>query len=618
MDMKHFLKKLFLRYSVGIFLGLFYIVLLNICKYDGKARLSNSFMNRCPRSLLGVEQMKEYLDDNMNNDMIYESSVYLMDDPLKHIMYDNYARLSEYVDAQDTYTDDELNELFYEENEDTSKDEHDEIYDLVELVDNLNAENNMKSKMDETEIYDMKKLKESFIDFYNDRKNAASKLVYVGKSLRPLLFENYKDVSTNVDKSLIDEESKGKLNDNIYTEVDEREKNRFDDVIVLKEEEKPLLRGISNKEVKNDLYEENKKYKKESEDIVSLDEYDINELLDDILHLKLHEENDSNRQQILREYMNDTVFDAVQSEVKTIFHDDSFRKDDDDDKFNISYLKENIPEYENIKKLLDDIFSYRKIKDINKLIRFFKKYSRSDYKIIVECANYLLYRLNMEEVDKKSFDSFTEEFLQSHENNIFKKNAKLFKYIQNEEIKKEYELDLNNEKMDIKRNVYSNEKDLSINEDISSLESYNMSVRKFSDLWLNVMKNEREKFNHMITALYRFYRTLIRKYKVPGNLGSNEWNEVYSNIQLHMKNIETYFNTLFNKWINNNKLNIGEFKILVMLNRFSWRKFKKDLYDSNKKYITKPFQAVIDEANTKKKELTEKYKKQFQEKNKKM
>ncbi|KOB87659.1 hypothetical protein PFDG_04010 [Plasmodium falciparum Dd2] len=564
-------------------------------------------MSRCPRSLLGLEDSKEYFADDMNDDMVYESSVYLPDDTLTHIMYDNYARLSNYGNSEDTHLDDELNEMSHHENVETSKGEYDELYDLDELADNLNEENNMKSKMDETEIYDVGKLKETFIDYYNDRKKADSKLIYVGKSLRHLLFENYMDVPKNVDKLLIEEES----NDNISTKIDEEEKNRFNDVIILKEEEKPLLRGISNNEVQNDIYEKNKKYKKESEDIELFRQDDFSELLDDILLLQLDEENDSNWKKILKDYMNDTV----QIDVETIFGDDSFRKDDED-KINISYVKEYKPKDDNVKKILDDILSYKNIKDINKLINYFRKYSGVSNKLIVECVNYLLYHLNTEEANNKSLDVLIEELMQCDENNIFKKNKKLFKYIKNEGIKKEYELDFNIEKNDKETNVYSNEKDFSINEDISSLKSYNMCVKKCSDLWLNVMKNERGKFNHIITDLYRFYRTLIKKYKVSGNFAFNEWTEVNSNIRLYMKNAEIYLNTLFNQWINNNRLNIGEFKMLVMINRFLWRKIKKDLYDTNKKNISKPFQDKINEENTKKKKVTDKYKKIYQEKNK--
>ncbi|SPJ11201.1 Plasmodium exported protein (PHISTb), unknown function [Plasmodium sp. DRC-Itaito] len=609
MDTKHFLKRLFLRYSVGIFLGLFYIVVLNICKYDGKARLSKSFMSRCTRSLMGLEHTREYFTDDMNDDNAYESSVHLMDDPLKHILYDNYGHSSNYVDSEDTHLDDELNELSYDENVETSKGEYDELHNLDVLADNLNEENNMRSNMDETEIYDMGKLKEKFIDYYNDRKKADSKMIYVGKGLRHLLFENYNDVSNNVDKFLI----KKKSNDNISKKIDEEEKNRLNDVIILKEEEKPLLRDISNEVVQNDLYEKNKKYKKESKGIELFIDDDFNELLKDILLLQLHAENDSNWQQILKEHMNYTV----KGYFKTIFGDDSFRKDEDDDKIKISHLEKYKFEDEGVKEILDDILRYKKREDINKLMNYFGKYSRVPDKLIVKCAYYLLDHLNME-VHENNLDVLIEELIQCDEKNIFKKNEKLIKNIKNERNKKEYELNFNIQKNDKKANVFSNEKDFSINDDISSLKSYNICVKRCSDLWLRVMKNEIGKFNHIITDLHRFYRTLIKKYKVAGNFASNEWNEINSNIQLYMKNTKMYLNILFNQWINNNTLNIGEFKILVMFNRFLWRKFKKDLYYSNKKYIAKLFQDIVDEENTKKKQITRNYKKMYQEENKNM
>ncbi|SOV80409.1 Plasmodium exported protein (PHISTb), unknown function [Plasmodium reichenowi] len=592
MNVTHSLKRLFLRYIFAILLGLFYIVVLNICKYDGKARLSKSFMSRCTRSLMRLEHIKEYFADYINNDKVHEPIVHLMDDPLKLIMYDNYVSLTNYGYSEDTYLDDELNKLSYDENVETSKGEYDELPNLDVLTDNLNEKNNMKSKMDEAQIHDMGKLTEKSIDYYNDRKKADSKLIYVGKDLRHLLFENYKDVSNNVDKLLIKKES----NDNISKKINEEETNRFNDVIILKEEEKPLFRDTSNKAVQNDLYEKNKKYKKESEDIELFIEDDFNELLNNILHLQLHAENNYNWQHILREYTNDTV----QGEVKTIFGDDSFRKDEDDDKINISYIEKYILEDENVKKILDDILSYKKMEDINKLINYFRKYSGVPDKLIVKCAHYLLHHLNME-ADEKSLDVLIEELIQYDENNIFKKNEKFIKYITNERVKKEYELDFNIEKNDKKMNVFSNEKDFSINKDISSLKSYNICVKKCSDLWLRMMKNERGKFNHIITDLYRIYRTLIKKYKVASNFAFNEWSEINSNIELYMKNTNIYLNIIFNEWINNNRLNIGEFKILVMFSRFLWRKFKKDIYDSNKKYITNKFQDILDEENRKKK-----------------
>ncbi|SOV84253.1 Plasmodium exported protein (PHISTb), unknown function [Plasmodium sp.] len=194
--------------------------------------------------------------------------------------------------------------------------------------------------------------------------------------------------------------------------------------------------------------------------------------------------------------------------------------------------------------------------------------------------------------------------------NILKLHEILFRDLTNVSVWDEYELDLYN----ISENgLYTNIKDIELNENILSLNSKKNDVSMLRDIWNQINRNEEKKISVIIYHLHLLYTNLKNKYDVPVYHSTNELNNAYGNFLIHMNYIKSYFNGIFNEWIKNSDGDIKEYRILIIACRLIWRKLKKNTTKSLENIITKTFEKKIKEREMYNKHLARLYKAKYQE-----
>lgn len=194
--------------------------------------------------------------------------------------------------------------------------------------------------------------------------------------------------------------------------------------------------------------------------------------------------------------------------------------------------------------------------------------------------------------------------------NIFKLHEMLYRDLSNVSIWDEYELDLYNVK---ENGLYTDDKDLELNENILSLNSKKNDVNTLRDMWNQINRNEEKKISVTIYRLNSLYTNLKNKYDVPVFHSTNELNNAYGKFLIHMNYIKSYFNGIFNEWIKTSEGNIKEYRILIIACRLIWRKLKKNTLQSLEHIITKTFEKKIKEHESYKKYLARLYKAKYQQ-----
>ncbi|SOV84372.1 Plasmodium exported protein (PHISTb), unknown function [Plasmodium sp.] len=180
----------------------------------------------------------------------------------------------------------------------------------------------------------------------------------------------------------------------------------------------------------------------------------------------------------------------------------------------------------------------------------------------------------------------TREESENSNNDIFKNYKTLFNNLS------QYEKNKFSDKSD---SMVFNEKDNQIYKKIELLKSDNDNIREnMKSIWMEVMGNERRKYDNLRISLYNFYNDLKRIHKVPKTFAEEKWQECNEIILIGGQNMETYIDNIFYDWIDNkNNLNINEFKIIVNANRFAWKKLNENVKSSCEGILNKTFEAKL-------------------------
>ncbi|KYN96361.1 exported protein (PHISTb) [Plasmodium reichenowi] len=194
--------------------------------------------------------------------------------------------------------------------------------------------------------------------------------------------------------------------------------------------------------------------------------------------------------------------------------------------------------------------------------------------------------------------------------NIYKLHEMLYRDLTSVSIWDEYELDLYNVN---ENGLYTDDKDLELNENILSLNSKKNEVSTLRDMWNKINRNEEKKISLTICRLNSLYMKLKNKYGVPVFHSTNELNNAYGKFLVHMNYMKSYFNGIFNEWIKTSEGNIKEYRILIIACRLIWRKLKKNTLESLEHIINKTFEKKIKERELHNKKLVRLYKAKYQE-----
>nr|SPJ13217.1 Plasmodium exported protein (PHISTb), unknown function [Plasmodium sp. DRC-Itaito] len=157
-----------------------------------------------------------------------------------------------------------------------------------------------------------------------------------------------------------------------------------------------------------------------------------------------------------------------------------------------------------------------------------------------------------------------------------------------------------------------NEKDNQLYKKIELLKSDNDNVKEnMKNIWIEVIRNERRKYENLRVALYKFYNDLKSVHKVPKSFAEEKWQECNEIILIGGQNMETYMDNIFYDWIDNNNLNINEFKMIVDANRFAWKKLNESVKNSCEGILNKTFEAKLKGKELRSKFIVDMYKQVF-------
>ncbi|KYN98671.1 exported protein (PHISTb) [Plasmodium gaboni] len=265
--------------------------------------------------------------------------------------------------------------------------------------------------------------------------------------------------------------------------------------------------------------------------------------------------------------------------------------------------EEEEEEEEGVDSLNESLFVYPNNGDsvnIENMLKDIMEYDNSEKKMD---------DLSKDENNNELFDLLNSTF-QDNVYNIFKLHEILCCDLTNVSIWKEYELDL----YDVKENgLYTNDKDIELNENILSLNSKKNDVSTLRDIWNQINRNEEKKISVLIHHLNLLYTNLKNKYDVSVYHSSNELNNTYEKFMIHKSYIKSYVKGIFNEWIKNSNVDIEEYRILIIACRLIWRKLKKNTIALLEQIITKTFAKKIKEREMYNKYLVRLYKAKYQE-----
>ncbi|SOV15277.1 Plasmodium exported protein (PHISTb), unknown function [Plasmodium sp. gorilla clade G2] len=278
-------------------------------------------------------------------------------------------------------------------------------------------------------------------------------------------------------------------------------------------------------------------------------------------------------------------------------------KTEEINKKEINYEEIKEKEKEGVDFLNESLFVYPNDGDsinIENMLKHIMEYDNSEKKMDDP---------SKDENNNELFDLLNSTF-QDNVYNIFKLHEILCCDLTNVSIWKEYELDL----YDVKENgLYTNDKDIELNENILSLNSKKNDMSTLRDLWNQINRNEEKKISFLIYHLNLLYTNLKNKYDVSVYQSSNELNNTYHKFLTHKSYIKSYVKGIFNEWIKNSNMDIEEYRILIIACRLIWRKLKKNTIALLEQIITKTFAKKIKEREMYNKYLVRLYKAKYQE-----
>ncbi|SOV20998.1 Plasmodium exported protein (PHISTb), unknown function [Plasmodium sp. DRC-Itaito] len=204
------------------------------------------------------------------------------------------------------------------------------------------------------------------------------------------------------------------------------------------------------------------------------------------------------------------------------------------------------------------------------------------------------------------FKKTTKEEPENRHNDIFKSYKTLFNNV------RKYE---ENNFSDKSGSMFFNERDRQIDKNIELLKSddnnNNNIKERMKNIWLDVIRNERMKYDNLRISIYKFYNDLKRVNKVPKSFCEEKWQECNEIISIGGQNMETYIDNIFYDWIDNNNLNINEFKMIVDANRFAWKKLNENVKKSCEGILNKTFEAKLKGKELRSKFIVDMYKQLF-------
>ncbi|SOV76068.1 Plasmodium exported protein (PHISTb), unknown function [Plasmodium reichenowi] len=202
-----------------------------------------------------------------------------------------------------------------------------------------------------------------------------------------------------------------------------------------------------------------------------------------------------------------------------------------------------------------------------------------------------------------SLNRITKEESENSHNDIFKNYKTLFNNV------RQYE---ENNFSDKSGSMVFNEKDNQLDKRIELLNSDNDNIKEnMLNIWIEVIRNERRKYENLKVAIYRFYNDLKSVHKVPKSFAEGKWQECNEIILIGGQNMETYMDNIFYDWIDNNNLNINEFKLIVDANRFAWKKLNESVKNSCEGILNKTFEAKLKGKELRSKFIVDMYKQVF-------
>ncbi|ETW44917.1 hypothetical protein PFNF135_00692 [Plasmodium falciparum NF135/5.C10] len=159
-----------------------------------------------------------------------------------------------------------------------------------------------------------------------------------------------------------------------------------------------------------------------------------------------------------------------------------------------------------------------------------------------------------------------------------------------------------------------NEKDIQLEKKIELLKGDNNNIKEsMKSIWVDVLRNERRKYENLRVSIYKFYNDLKSVHKVPKSFAEEKWQECNEIILIGGQNMETYMDNIFYDWIdnNNNNLNINEFRMIIDANKFAWKKLNENVKKSCEGILNKTFEAKIKGKELRSKFIVDMYKQLF-------